>query len=370
MTVLTELRARRARILDQLDGLVSTESPSSDRAAITACAEVVGQLAADTVGVGPETVDAGDHRHLVWRWGRPKVLLLGHYDTVWPLGTIARWPFAVTGATATGPGIFDMKAGVVGGLHALSLLDDLDGVAILLTSDEELGAPTSRELIESTARGLDAVLVLEPSAGGALKVARKGVSLYEVVVEGRAAHAGLEPEAGVNALDELAHQVLALARLARPHDGTTVTPTVANAGTASNVVPAAARMIVDVRVSTSAEQARVDEEMLRAAPVVPGARITVSGGPNRPPLQEEDAAALFARATALATGLGIAPPAAARVGGGSDGNFTAALGVPTLDGLGAVGDGAHAEGEHVVVDAIAERAALVHALVTDVLVRG
>lgn len=369
MTILTELRARRDRILEHLADLVSAESPSSDRSAIDRCAEVVGHVAEETIGVRPETVDTGSHLHLLWRWGRPRVLLLGHFDTVWPLGTLERWPFAVEGATATGPGIFDMKAGVVGGLHALSLLDDLDGVAMLLTSDEELGSPTSRELIESTAQGLDAVLVLEPSAGGALKVARKGVSLYEVLIEGRAAHAGLEPEKGVNAVEELSHQVLALARIARPLAGTSVTPTLASAGTATNVVPATARMTVDVRVATSAEQARVHEEMLRAVPVVQGALITVSGGPNRPPLQEEVAADLFARATAIAMNLEIDPPRAARVGGGSDGNFTAALGVPTLDGLGAVGDGAHAEGEHVVIDAIAERSALVNALVTDVLGR-
>lgn len=364
---LAELRRRRPTLLEHLDRLVSTESPSNEPTAIRACADVVADLSDDLLGVRPDVVTRGETIHLRWQTGSPRVLLLGHFDTVWPLGTIDRWPFAVTGDTATGPGVFDMKTGVVAGLHVLSLLDDLDGVAMLLTSDEEVGSPTSRQLIEDTARSADAVLVLEPSVDGALKVARKGVSLYEILIEGRAAHAGLEPESGVNALTELAHQVLASNQLSRPREGTTVTPTVAAAGTTSNVVPAAARLTLDVRVSTSAEQTRIDEELQRATPVLPGARLTVTGGPNRPPLQEHLSAALYERAVALSGDLGIEAPAAARVGGGSDGNFTAAIGVPTLDGLGAVGAGAHAEGEHVVVDAIAERAALVHALVIDVL---
>jgi len=365
--VLSELRRRRVTLVDHLDLLVSTESPSNDPEAIRTCADVVADLSDDMLGVRPEVLHRDQAIHLRWQTGAPRVLLLGHFDTVWPRGTIDRWPFRVTGNTATGPGVFDMKAGVIGGLHVLSLLDDLDDVAMLLTSDEELGSPTSRELIEESAAGVDAVLVLEPSAGGALKVARKGVSLYDILIEGRAAHAGLEPESGVNALTELAHQVLAANQLSRPRDGTTVTPTVATAGTTSNVVPAAARLTLDVRVTTGSEQTRVDEELLRAAPVLSGARLTVTGGPNRPPLQERLATALYDRAVVLATELGIEPPAAARVGGGSDGNFTAAIGIPTLDGLGAVGGGAHAEGEHVALHAVPERTALVHALVLDVL---
>ena len=367
MNTRTVFRGRTTTMLEDLQRLVSTESPSSEPDALARCAEVVGELAADTIGARPEVVAAPGHRHLRWTFGTPRVLLLGHYDTVWPLGTIDRWPFRVTDGLASGPGVFDMKAGAVVGFHALSVLDDLDGVAVLLTSDEELGSPTSRELIESTAAGLDAVLVLEPSAAGAVKVARKGVSLYDVAIEGRAAHAGLEPESGVNALTELAHQVIAVSSLSNPREGTTVTPTVATAGTTTNVVPAAARMAVDVRVRTGAEQARVDEEMLRIAPVLPGARVTVTGGPNRPPLQEDRAADLFARLAGIADHLGMEAPTAARVGGASDGNFTAALGIPTLDGLGAVGDGAHAEGEHVLVDTIADRTALLSALVDDLL---
>lgn len=364
---LTALRDRSSRMLDDLARLVSSESPSTSPDALARCGEVVGDVSADTIGTRPDVLEAEGHRHLRWSFGTPRVLLLGHYDTVWPVGTTERWPFTVADGRATGPGAFDMKAGVVQGFHALSLLDDLDGVGILLTSDEELGSPTSRHLIERTAADVEAVLVLEPSADGAVKVARKGVSLYEVEVEGRAAHAGLDPASGINALTELAHQVLAVGRLANPPEGTTVTPTVARAGTTTNTVPATARMSLDVRVTTAAEQRRVDEELLRIRPVTPGARLTVTGGPNRPPLQEEQASELYDDLRRAAATLDLPCPATARVGGASDGNFTAALGIPTLDGLGAVGDGAHAEGEHVLVDAVPERAALLAVLVDHLL---
>jgi glutamate carboxypeptidase len=303
--------------------------------------------------------------HFRWTWGPapPRVVLVGHIDTVWPAGTTARWPFTVDGQTATGPGAFDMKAGIVQLLHGLTLVPDRDGIAVLLTGDEEVGSPTSRQLIEDTARGAAAALILEPSAGAALKTARKGVSNYEVVIEGRAAHAGLEPEKGANATVELAHQVLALSALARPDVGTTVTPTVAGSGTATNVVPAAASVAVDVRVATPEEQARVDADVRALAAVVPGASIEIRGGPNRPPLPASASAALFDLAQAQAAVLGLAPLRGVEVGGGSDGNFTAAVGVPTLDGLGAVGDGAHAEGEHVLLAAMPERAALLAALI-------
>jgi glutamate carboxypeptidase len=222
-------------------------------------------------------------------------------------------------------------------------------------------------VIEETARGADAALILEPAAGGALKTARKGVSNYDVVVHGRAAHAGLEPEKGANASVELAYQVLALAAIARPEVGTTVTPTVMSAGTATNVVPAEARFAVDVRASSVAEQQRVDDAIRALPPHVEGATVEILGGPNRPPLEAAASEALFVRAQRLAEGLGLGSLRGVAVGGGSDGNFTAAIGVPTLDGLGAVGDGAHAEGEYVVVDEMPRRASLVAALVNDLL---
>jgi glutamate carboxypeptidase len=367
--LLATLRQQAPRMLDAVAALVEVESPSTDRTATAACADVLAAMGADLLGAAPERVDVDGCPHLRWDLGGGgRVVLLGHLDTVWPLGTLARWPFSVRDGIATGPGVFDMKAGIVQGLHALALQDDLDGVTVLVTGDEEIGSPTSRQLVEDTARGADAVLVLEPSAGGALKTVRKGVSQYGVELVGRAAHAGLDPEKGVNALVELAHQVLAVTELADPSLGTTVSPTTASAGSAMNTIPARARFEVDVRVTTAAEQQRVDEAMRALSGELDGATVRVTGGPNRPPLDEEASASLLAHARSLAEELGLPPLGAVSVGGASDGNFTAGIGVPTLDGLGGVGDGAHAEGEHVIVGTMPERAALVAALVRDLLV--
>ncbi|MDP9100630.1 MAG: M20 family metallopeptidase [Actinomycetota bacterium] len=355
-------------MLDDLAELVSVESPSHDLDATAAALEVTARLAHRLLGSRAEIVEDAGRQHLVWSGGGPvAVVLVGHVDTVWPLGTLARWPFSVEGDRATGPGVFDMKAGIVQGLHALSCLADLSGVRVLLTTDEETGSLTSRGLIEATARGAAAALVLEPSAGGALKSARKGVSMYRIEVTGQAAHAGLEPEKGANAGVELAHQMLALAPLGRPEVGTTVTPTLLAAGSTTNTVPAQGWLAVDVRASTPAEQARIDGQMRALAPVLAGTSVTILGGPNRPPMPAAASADLLVRARRCARGLGLADLRDVAVGGGSDGNFTAGVGVPTLDGLGAVGDGAHAEGEYIEIPAMAERAALVAALVTDLL---
>jgi glutamate carboxypeptidase len=241
-------------------------------------------------------------------------------------------------------------------------------VTILVTGDEEVGSPSSRGLIEAEAAGRLGALVLEASAdGGALKTERKGVSLYDVRVHGRAAHAGLEPERGVNATVELARQILAVSALADAPRGTTVTPTVLSAGTTSNTVPANGHFSVDVRAKDAIEQTRVDAEMRALRPVLDGARLEITGGPNRPPLERLASAGLFARADRLASWLGMAPLTAAAVGGASDGNFTAGVGTPTLDGLGAVGGGAHADDEHVLVGELAGRAALLAALINDLI---
>jgi len=357
------LRSRTPQMLEALEHLTSIESPSADSAATERCAQATAVLIQDQLGLTSELLESGGRLHLWAAVGVPRVLLLGHIDTVWPAGTLGRWPFAVEGDQATGPGTFDMKAGVVQGLHALATLDDLDGVAILLTSDEELGSPSSRVLVEEKAAGCAAVLVLEPSADAALKIARKGVSNYVMHIEGRVSHAGLNPADGVNATVEAAHQVLAVAELGRPALGTTVTPTVLTSGTAMNVVPARADLSVDVRAESFAEQTRVDERMRHLRPRLAGARVTIDGGPNRPPLSRDASASLFEQACAVAEGLGLPALAGVAVGGGSDGNFTAGIGVPTLDGLGAVGDGAHSEGEHVIISAMAERAALVAGLI-------
>jgi glutamate carboxypeptidase len=356
--------------LGDLRNLVECESPSADLVAVARSAEVVARIGTARLGVAPEYLVVEGRTHLRWRLGTgpSRVLLLGHHDTVWPRGSLATHPWSVEGGIVRGPGCFDMKAGLAMAFEALAGLEDRDGVTLLVTGDEEIGSPTSRALIEDEARAASAALVLEASAdGGALKTERKGVSLYDVHVLGRAAHAGLEPELGVNATLELAHQALIVSALTEPAAGTTVTPTVLSAGTTTNTVPAEGSFAVDVRVRTVAEQARVDAALRALRTVVPAASLEVTGGPNRPPLDASASAALFARACVLAQRLGQPVPASAAVGGGSDGNFTAGVGTPTLDGLGAVGGGAHAADEHVLVDALPGRTALLAALVADLL---
>jgi glutamate carboxypeptidase len=370
---LAALRLRTSTMVEQVESLVCVETPSADLDACARGAEAVAALGADLLGAGPERLTVAGRRHLRWRFGgepttgrRAGVVLIGHFDTVWPLGTVAEWPFAVdaTAGTATGPGTLDMKAGIVQLFHALSTLDNLDGVEILLTSDEELGSPTSRGFVEEAGRRAAAALVLEGSTpDGSVKIARKGAGMYALTVTGRAAHAGVEPEKGANALVELAHLVLAAHGIARPEVGSTVTPTVATAGTATNVVPAAARLNLDVRVSLPEEADRIDRAIRALTPSVPGTAITVAGGPNRPPLPPASSAGLFYEAQLAADRLGLPKLDGVSVGGASDGNFTAAVGCPTLDGLGPVGSGAHAAGEHIVIAAMPERAALVAELV-------
>ncbi|ACZ21187.1 acetylornithine deacetylase/succinyldiaminopimelate desuccinylase-like deacylase [Sanguibacter keddieii DSM 10542] len=347
-------------ILDDLRTLVEVESPSGDPVALAASADVVADLLERRLGGLAVLVDGPAGPHVHWSGGgEPRVLVLGHHDTVFPAGTLARRPFAVAEGKITGPGVFDMLGGLVQAIHAVALLDDRSGVEILVTADEENGSVTSRALLEERALACGTVLVMEGAAdGGDLKVGRKGCGTFEVTVTGRAAHAGLEPEAGVNALVEAAHQVLAIAALNRPEVGTTVTPTVLHSGGQSNVVPDAATVVVDVRVETADEKDRVEAAFAALVPLHPEAALTVAGSVNRPPMTPETSTDLFALAASLEPGIrGVS------VGGGSDGNFTAALGVPTLDGLGAVGGGAHADTEHVLVDTVVGRVRLVAGLV-------
>lgn len=358
-------------MVDALRALVEAESPTADRSACAACADVADELASRLLGTPGERCEVDGRVHLRWRFGRAdRVLLIGHLDTVWPLGTLSSWPFAADADTATGPGTFDMKAGVVQLLFALNALEALDGVVVLLTSDEEIGSPTSRALILETAASVAAALVLEPSAAGALKTERKGVAIYQLEVEGRAAHAGLDPEHGVNAAVELAHQLLAVVELADPARGTTVNPGIVAAGTAVNTVPAHATAQIDVRTGTRAEADRIDSAFRSLQPVTADAVVRVERGPAVPPLERAASASLFRRAQDLAHRLGLPALTEASVGGGSDGNLIAELGVATLDGLGPVGDHAHGRGEYVRIGAMPERAALVAALVTDLLVEG
>lgn len=352
---------------EALQMLVEAESPSNDPGLCAKAARVL----FDIVGRAPDEVAAVEgQEHYVWRTPGPqRVVMIGHLDTVWPAGTIARKPFAIDGDRATGPGCYDMKAGLVvaaGVLDALRSRGSDAGVTLVVNSDEETGSLTSRALIEREAAGARAALIMEPGVDNALKVARKGVSMYVVEIEGRAAHAGLEPENGVNALIEAAHQTLAIAALGDPAVGTTVTPTIAAAGSARNVVPAHATVEVDARVRSLAESDRVDAAMRALRPALGGARLTVEGGPNRPPLERSASESLYALACRVGESIGWTP-GAIEVGGGSDGNFTAAIGVPTIDGLGGDGGGAHAEHEWVSLSSLPVRVQLVTGMIERIL---
>ncbi|MBK5994170.1 MULTISPECIES: M20 family metallopeptidase [Streptomyces] len=385
-------------MLADLEALVRCESYSADHAALARSAEAVGALGARLLGTAPESIVIDGVTHLRWVFGTPRVLLVGHHDTVWPTGSLEARPWSVTAGIARGPGVLDMKAGLVQMFHALASLRTLDGVCVLVNGDEEIGSPTSRALIEEAARGSAAAFVLEASGDrdGALKTARKGSSRYEVTVHGRAAHAGLDPEKGVNAAVEAAHQVLAIAGIgAAVAEGagstgvpggtgatgvagdsaatgggagtSTVTPTLLSAGSTPNTVPARARIAVDVRVPTSAAQDHIDTLLRGLTPRTPGARLEIQDIGGRPPMEPGASAELFALASRIARELGQGPLRGIAVGGVSDGNCTAAVGCPTLDGLGAVGAGAHADDEYVEVASMIPRSRLLAELVTRTL---
>jgi glutamate carboxypeptidase len=292
--------------------------------------------------------------------------LLGHTDTVWPAGEIAKRPFKIESGRAFGPGVFDMKSGIVLMWLALGALTDKP-VTVLLTSDEEAGSPSSRALIEAEASECRTVLVLEPSLpGGALKTARKGNGRFTIKAIGRAAHAGIEPQKGVNAIEELSHQILRVQRMTDLNRGTTVTVGLVQGGTRSNVVPAEAAAEIDVRVTSLREAERIGTSIKNLAPQLPEARLEIRGSMNRPPMERTaDTARLFDLARTLAAEIGIGLKEG-DTGGASDGNFTSALGIPTLDGLGAVGGGAHAVDEWVEIDSLAVRAALVAGLIREI----
>lgn len=355
---------RASLMVERLSELVSCESPSGAVEDLERCADLLSRWGNAVLGRPATRITRGVGPHLLWRADDPVVLLLGHFDTVWPLGTVADWPLTIRDGVAHGPGVFDMKAGIIQMMAAIELVADRSKVSVLLTCDEETGSATSRELVEEEARRVRAVLVGEPSAdGGAVKVARKGIAGYELSITGRAAHAGLEPELGVNAGVELAHQVLRLEAVASEAAGTTVTPTVLAAGTTPNTVPEKARVRVDARAWTRAELDRVDQAIRGLNPVLPGAKIAVEGGINRYPLEPLLATPLLEVAQAAARDVGLSPLAGVRSGGGSDGNLTAALGIPTLDGLGAVGAHPHGRDEWVDVAVMPDRVALLAALI-------
>ena len=372
---LESLRAMTDEMVVELAALVNCESPSSAGPGLVDCANLVSGLFQRKVGTAAALVTppAGFSTgpHVSWRGGmNTKVLVLGHYDTVFPIGTLIQRPFECDGVLAKGPGVFDMKAAIVQAVYAIASLPDevRAQVEVLFTSDEEIGSASSKELLLERAKACGKVLVLEPSAdGGALKTARKGTGTLEVLFHGRASHAGLEPEKGINALAELAAQVPVICALANPALGTTVTPTVASAGTADNVVPAEARLLVDVRVEAAGEKERLEEAFASLRPTVDGCSIEVRGGIGRPPMPATASTDLMKIAARCAEQIGIGPLNGVAVGGGSDGNFTAAAGVPTLDGLGAVGGGAHGDAEHVNVAEMPHRAALLAAIISELV---
>lgn len=360
------------RMVDAVGALVQCESPTHDLAACKRVCDVAADLM-DQWLPSPATLESSAGRPVV-RWGslHPEVLLLGHLDTVWPIGTLQRLPWRVDGDRLRGPGVFDMKSGVVQGWAALAQVAQthphlLPRIGMLLTTDEETGSQTSRPAIAEASSRARAVLVLEPALGPAVKIARKGTSWYELSFRGRAAHAGLDPERGVNAVVEAALLTVACRGWAAPTEGTTVTPTLLSAGTTANTVPAEASLTLDVRAWTEAEQERIDALVRGWALEHPEAEWTIAGGIDRPALEERMSAELFERASNVARSLGQVPLEGARVGGASDGNLTAAAGIPTLDGLGAIGDGAHADHEYASIIGMVERSALLAALIIDVL---
>ena len=307
------------------------------------------------------------------RWGpeRPAILLLGHLDTVWPIGTIDRLPWTVADDRMTGPGVFDMKAGVVQAWAALRILHegstDLTAVGLLLTTDEETGSHSSRALITDAISSAQAVLVLEPSADGALKTERKGTSGYQITFHGRAAHAGLNPERGINATIEAALFILATLTWGDEAAGTTVTPTVLAAGSTPNTVPSSAELTLDVRAWSAAEQTRIDSLVRTWQVQHPEAGVTIAGGIGRPAMELSSSQRLFDLARGVSRDLGIPELQSRAVGGASDGNLTASAGVATLDGLGALGDGAHADHEWASVAALPQRAALLAGIINELL---
>jgi glutamate carboxypeptidase len=373
--LLDHLAPRRDAMLAALEELVVRESPSRDKVALDALAGyLAGRLGGHGLDVHRLANDAGgDHLRLRLGGpaGEPPALVLCHFDTVWPTGTVDRLPFRVADGRAFGPGVYDMKASLVLCEFAVAALAALGRkpprpVVFVFTSDEEIGSPTSRRLIEDEARSSAYALVLEPPLpGGRLKTSRKGVGRFTLEITGKAAHAGVEPEKGVSALVELAHQILAVGALADRANGTTLNVGTARGGTTGNVVPASATAEVDARAATMDEARRVEAAMAGLRPVLPGASVTVRGGFNRPPMERTaQTVALFERARAVGRTLGL-DLGEGSSGGGSDGNFTAALGLPTLDGLGTPGDGAHADHEHVQIDALPVRAALLAALLLE-----
>ncbi len=363
------LREHQDEMLEDLKRFVTGETPSTDKELLDDFASFLSDYAATAAGGRPEILPAevsGNHVRVRWgeEGGGPPIFMLGHYDTVWPAGTLEIMPCEERDGIVTGPGVFDMKCGLVQGFWAVRALREVAGVerpiVFLCNSDEELGSPSSRALIEDEARLAATVLVLEPSLDGALKTARKGAGRFHITVKGRSAHAGGDPTGGVSAIEELAQLTLQLHSHSDPRGaGTTVNVGVVAGGTRHNVIAAEASGEVDLRVATQAEAERMVDVISELEPHNPEARVRVEGGMIWPPMERsEKIAELFKRARVLADEIGFELEEG-MTGGASDGCFCAALGVPVLDGLGAVGGGAHAVDEHIEVAGLVPRTALV-----------
>lgn len=363
----------RDEMLRCLEAAVRIESPTNSQAGVGRMARFFAQkLRAEGGRVRILSHPTAGSSLCAEFWGdrgkaRP-ILLLGHLDTVWDIGTLARMPFRIRGGRAYGPGILDMKSGAVMGLWAIRTLRALklqpaSPVHFFLNSDEETSSNAFRRELLAEARKSRAVLVLEPSAfGGRLKIARKGVGEFRITVQGRAAHAGIDPGAGVNAISELTKQIQRIEKFAQLRRGLTVTVGMIEGGTRPNVVPESASARIDVRVPRLHDRRKIEARFRMLRPVHPEARLILEGGIKRPPMERAMSRELFSRARAVGRELGMEIEGAS-TGGGSDGNFTAALGIPTLDGLGGVGDGAHALHEHIVIRELARRTALLAALI-------
>ena len=375
---LNALKPMLPEMLFTLQEFVVAESPSLDKSSADVCCGVIA-AAFQKRGLQVERIaqkNHGDHLRISAAGAKTsaakQLLVLGHYDTVYSAGTLKKMPFRVSGGKVYGPGTFDMKAGIVQALFAYDALLRSGAtpdrrIVFLWTSDEEIGSGSSRKLIESEARRSDAVFVLEPSFGlrGLIKTARKAVGEIEIVVHGRASHAGLAPEEGINAIHELCHQLGKLIRWNDPRRGITVNADILQGGTRTNVIPEHARAVIDLRALRTADMRRIERQLRALRPVHRGARLEIRGGFSRGPLERKMSAALFKRAQSLAAEISLNLGECV-VGGGSDGNLTAALGIPTLDGLGAVGHSAHSSDEHIVMKTMPQRAALLASLLATV----
>ncbi len=355
---------RIAPMLQDLESLVRCESPSEDLSACKKVVQLANEIATRELGTAAEILEVNGRPVFWWGDKNPKVVLLCHLDTVWPIGSFNPiWQ--IDGDVLRGPGTFDMKVGFIQALYALK---DIQGsVALIATTDEEIGSHASKELIIQVSKTADAVLVLEASLDGKVKTGRKGTAMYVVKAVGLASHAGLEPEKGINATVEIAAQILNLKELEISEFGTTVVPTMLKGGTTANTVPAEATLEIDARSFSQSDLERVDRAIQSLTAITPGAQIEITGGLNRPVLEPTSCKELYEIAEKVAKSIGMAPLGSAQVGGASDGNFAAAAGARVLDGLGAIGGGAHAVNEWASIKAIEERKNFLNAFIKELL---